>query len=538
MVIADEIGYLAHARVLAGGPPIDLSTATYYYPGSSLFITPAFWLAHDPLVTYQIVLVVQALISAAVLPLLYALLHEVGVARGASLTSAAVAVTAVDSVFWSNYALAESSLAAVTVLWVWLTARLVRLGKGKGRPTAALLGLTSGLLAAVHSRGVVLVLIGVVALIACIRWIGWRNLLVWAATSTVAITSAYLLNVYTMGENYPGRSLATLIPHGASVGSFHVGLGDQITTALGQVWYAGAASAFLAVLGLLHGWYLVVRPGSLRRVPQAVAASLVTLAGAAVTLGAATVIRAAVSDPSPDYLVYGRYVSSLLPVLIAWGVVALLESATRAMWIVRGTTVAVGLALAALVRIMTATANPDLPARPFAIPGVSTVADAVAGDPYRLHELRVTAVGLALFTLCCVLSALRWRLARGLAVGLPAVAFTALAVSAASGITMHQDQTAYPDGGRAISESGLATADSVAWDESISGGGVGNVVARLKLAYFARDAKLEPFDPSAGPPPDDVELVLASREWDGSSAGLEVETDIPGTDVVIWREAG
>ena len=65
----DETAYLVAARVLAGGPAADLSYSTLYPGGYPLLITPAYWFSNNPSTVYHAVMVINALISALVLPL-------------------------------------------------------------------------------------------------------------------------------------------------------------------------------------------------------------------------------------------------------------------------------------------------------------------------------------------------------------------------------------------------------------------------------------------------------------------------------------
>jgi hypothetical protein len=57
------------ARVLAGGPGADLSDSTLYPGGYPLLITPAYWFSSNPSTVYHGVMVINAVISALVLPL-------------------------------------------------------------------------------------------------------------------------------------------------------------------------------------------------------------------------------------------------------------------------------------------------------------------------------------------------------------------------------------------------------------------------------------------------------------------------------------
>src|SRR6266498_4132957 len=66
---ADETGYLANARAIAGGVPGALQMAALYRGGYSLLLLPAQWLGHRPLSEYQGVLVTNALLATLYPPL-------------------------------------------------------------------------------------------------------------------------------------------------------------------------------------------------------------------------------------------------------------------------------------------------------------------------------------------------------------------------------------------------------------------------------------------------------------------------------------
>ena len=69
---ADEDGYLLGARVLAGGAGATLPSWSIMRPiGYPLVLTPAYWLAEQPVHVYQIVHVINALLMAATFPLIY-----------------------------------------------------------------------------------------------------------------------------------------------------------------------------------------------------------------------------------------------------------------------------------------------------------------------------------------------------------------------------------------------------------------------------------------------------------------------------------
>jgi|SRR5665647_131262 len=533
LVVGDEIGYLAHARWLAGGPGI-LMQGTYYYSGSSLFMAPAFWITDNAVTAYQVVLVIQALISAAVLPLLYAFCREIGASSARSLGAAIVGSTIVDAVFWSSYALSESLLAALTVAWVWLTARVIRHGRSRaGLVSAGTLGLVYGLLAAAHSRGLILVGIGALVGVSFIRWAGWRNVLLCTGVGAVSVAGALWLNVATMHANYPTHAVKVLIPNGGGAGIEGVTLADQLVTALGQVWYAAAATGLLALYGIFHAWRagLSAPPGE--KAPRLTAAILLTAGCGAIVFGVA-VLRSDAVIPSLDYLVYGRYVACCLPLAATIGMLGLLGRADRTAWVLRGATVASTVAVCALVRVQTAGIDPTTAAaRPFPIPAVYALAGVVAGDSTLLHELRVTAAAVVFFATICALGPIRHTAARVALVAVPTVAFAALSAIAVSTITLAQDERTYPDGGTAVEA--VDDARTIAWDTSIGGSPTSEVVTRMRFAYFADEAELIPFDSRTEDPPDGVDAVAATATWDGTEHGFEMVTPMPPVDVVLWE---
>ena len=87
----DETAYLVAARVLAGGPGADLSGSTLYQVGYPLLITPVYWFTSNPSTVYHAVLVINAVISALVLPLGYLACRRLGLGRPAAYGVAIVA---------------------------------------------------------------------------------------------------------------------------------------------------------------------------------------------------------------------------------------------------------------------------------------------------------------------------------------------------------------------------------------------------------------------------------------------------------------
>src|SRR5580698_1887822 len=77
----DETAYLIAARVLAGGPAANFSYSTLYQGGYPLLITPAFWFTASPAVVYHTVLLINAALSALIMPLGYLACGRLGLGR-------------------------------------------------------------------------------------------------------------------------------------------------------------------------------------------------------------------------------------------------------------------------------------------------------------------------------------------------------------------------------------------------------------------------------------------------------------------------
>ncbi|HET7511002.1 MAG TPA: hypothetical protein VFJ65_12230, partial [Solirubrobacterales bacterium] len=59
VLVADEVGYLTNARVLAGGAAGQLEQAPFYRGGYSLLIAPLVNLSSNPTFVYHLVLVLN-----------------------------------------------------------------------------------------------------------------------------------------------------------------------------------------------------------------------------------------------------------------------------------------------------------------------------------------------------------------------------------------------------------------------------------------------------------------------------------------------
>jgi hypothetical protein len=182
----DEEAYLIAARVLAGGVPANFSYSTLYPAGYPLLIAPVYWFTHNPVTVYRAVLLINAPISAAVLPLAYLVGRRLRLDRRAAYGVATAAALLPAALFYSEFAMTDAIYPVLVLGWLlcvhsWLTA-----SSSRGRYAAAVgSALLAGYADAVHSRGLVIV----VVYVALGAVIAWRRL---APRGTVAVAAAAL----------------------------------------------------------------------------------------------------------------------------------------------------------------------------------------------------------------------------------------------------------------------------------------------------------------------------------------------------------
>ena len=127
----DEEAYLIAARVLAGGVPANFSYSTLYPAGYPLLIAPVYWFTHNPVTVYRAALMINAAISALVLPLAYVVGRRLRLDRPAAYGVATVAALLPAALFYSEFAMTDAIYPVLVLGWLlgvhsWLTASSVR----------------------------------------------------------------------------------------------------------------------------------------------------------------------------------------------------------------------------------------------------------------------------------------------------------------------------------------------------------------------------------------------------------------------------
>ena len=535
----DETAYLIAARVLAGGPAANLSGSTLYQGGYPLLITPVYWFTSNPATVYHAVLMINAVLSATVMPLGYLAVRRLGLDRPAAYSVAMIAAVLPAAFFYSEYALADAIFPVITLAWLltvhsWLTARSRRASYAAAVGSA----LVTGFSYAVHSRGVVLLVLfaAMGALIAWRRPAARGSVAAAGLTALLAVAAAWALNRYLAAALYPqgARSLSgQLLSNLTSVsGAIHT-----LEMAAGQLWRLTLDSWGIAGIGLIAAVAAIGRRG-LRSDLRIMAALAV-----AVTVLIACIAPAALPADQSQTWASGRYLDGMIVTFFLVGAAVLLRASTSrilryAAW-VAGLTVLT----AVTVAIYAGTSLPTAGfggAFNFAEPAVLTQ------DWTQASVLVATAVALGLLALWvgAVLIARRWRgimLAGGL--GLAGLAVAAVSLVALVQMTSHVSQAGTAaqaaDTTGMVATSGLKPGEQIAIASDVRWG---LWVPQEFEIYWTQP---EFFNLASQPPPAGVTVVEtawpapgpASASWPNAPAGWRVVASNRAGGWVVWRDA-
>jgi hypothetical protein len=336
----DEAAYLIAARVLAGGVPANFSYSTLYPAGYPLLITPVYWFTHNPVTVYRAALLINAPISAAVMPLAYLAGRRLRLGRPAAYGVAAVAALLPAALFYSEYAMTDAIYPVLVLGWLlavhsWLTAFSRR-----GRYAAAIgSALLAGYADAVHSRGLVIVVVYVaVGVLIAWRRLAPRGTVVAAAVALgLPLWLSSVLNGKLAAAMYPSgsRSLAGQVlirlhrPHDALLIAEQAG---------GQMWRFVLDGWGVAGIGLVAAVAFALRRGARTDLRIMAAISVV------VTLAIAVTAPAALPPTQSLTWASGRYLDCMVVSFFVVGAAVLLRADRRrivvyAAWLVPPTLV-------------------------------------------------------------------------------------------------------------------------------------------------------------------------------------------------------
>ncbi|MDQ2812745.1 MAG: hypothetical protein M3Z75_12965 [Actinomycetota bacterium] len=530
----DETAYLIAARVLAGGTAANFSGATLYQGGYPLLITPVYWFTSSPSTVYHAVLLINAAVSAAVMPLGYLVCRRLGLGRPAAYGAAMVAALLPAGFFYSEYAIADAIFPVVTLAWLLATHSWLAATSGRARYTAAIgSAVMSGYAYAVHSRGMVL-LAGFAAV--CI-FVAWRRPAargsVAAATLTAVVTvgAGWALDRYLVSALYPQgtRSLSGLLVSTleSAYGAIHM-----VEMAGGQLWRLVLDSWGIAGIGLAAAVAANVRRGV--RTDLRVMASLLV----GLTVVTACAASAGLGPQPPHTWTSGRYLDGMTVTFFLVGAVVLLRAAPRPILALTACVVGFTTLAVVTVAVHAGTTLPTGRGRTFnnGEPAVLTQ------DWDHASVLVATAVGLALFLLW-VLFALFARRMRILA-GVLGAAVAAVSLVAVAQLTAH-GSVADGVSARATGMTEMAAADGLKPGEQIAIASNVSGILRIAQAFEVPSTQVQPFNPFCQPAPAGVTVIDAAwptgqparASWPDAPAGWRVVAVNRYGSWVIWRRS-
>ena len=516
----DETAYLIAARVLAGGPGADLSGSTLYPGGYPLLITPVYWFTSNPATVYHAVLIINAAISAAIVPLGYLVCRRLGLGRPAAYGVATVAALVPAGFFYSQYAMTDAVFPVITLAWLLATHSWLTASSARGRYAAAA---GSALLA------------GSAAIAAFMAWrrpdpkTARRSVAAAALIALATVGAAWTLNRYLAAAIYPegARSLS-----GQMTTRLH-SVQDMIHVfemAVGQLWRLVLDSWGIAGIGLVAALAVIVRRG--------VRTDLRIMAGLAVAVTAAIACIAPAALPANQTQTWasGRYLDGMIIVFVLAGAVVLLRAGLRPILACAACVTALFVLAAVTVAIY---AGPSLPTVAFG-PAFNFAEPAVLTQNWtQASVLLATAVTLVLLAawIGFTLAARRWR---------AVVPVFGACVAAVSLVALTQMTSQ-------ISRAGTVQAESANVPVSASGVRPGEQIAVasdvrwqawVPLAYQVSWTELQFFNPASQPPAGVTVVEMpwptgqsAEASWPHAPVGWRVVASNQAGRWVLWRKA-
>jgi hypothetical protein len=517
LVVADEIAYLTNARVIAGGHPSLMDQ--FARGGYSVLIAPLVAIDGNPLSSYRLVLALNAVLAAALAPLLYLLLTRcLRISPHAAVWPALAAAAYPSVTVFSQVALSENLLFPLIVAWLLCFGLLLDAHTERARIVWAVgLGFCAAALWATHGSMIVTLALTAGALIALmlLRRLSIRAGLVGLGVTAAGWAAVRPLNDFLISRNYGGGAQNEAGQRLSTLDSLH-GVAAFARNLIGQSWYISVASVgVLAAFAISGG--LRDLPGIRRR--GASTPDLVL--GLLIATGAGLLVVSALSFRDlerPDMLIYGRYVEVVVPPLLAVALVRL--ASTR--WQTR-----LGLVLAALgtatvaVVALRAGVHPPRAANRWNV--ISLPFLTLNLGPAELAGAGVVAAAV-IGTLAAVAGRRPWALA-------PFVLVLFLPTTA---VVEHEpvlsgQRSVYPHGWTSPGPA-AANARVIAYDMDHY-----DVFGRFAYQWFMPHAKFVLFSSSAKDPPADY--VITSRSWANRHPRLHphVLWSDPGRDQVLLK---
>jgi hypothetical protein len=533
----DETAYLIAARVLAGGPAADfsgatLSHSTLYQGGYPLLITPVYWFTSSPAAVYHAVLLINAVVSALVMPLGYFACRRLGLGRPAAYVVATIAALLPAGFFFSEYAIADAIFPVVTLAWLLATHSWLVAVSARARYAAAIgSALLAGYAYAVHPRGLVL-LAGWAAVGVFIAWrrpTARGSVAAAALAAVVAVGAAWALDRYLTSalyaegtRNLSGQLLTTLE---SVYGVIHVA-----EMAGGQLWRLVLDSWGIAGIGLVAATAAIARRGV--RTDLRVMASL----SVGVTVLIACTAPAALPPHQTLTWASGRYLDGMIVTFFLVGAAVLLQVPTRPILVCTACVAGLTVVTAMTVAVYAGTSLPTGRGRRFNFGGPAVLTQ----NWHHASVLVATAVALGLLLLWVYLAILgRYLRVLTWVAGAAVAALSLVAVAQLTAYCSVVDNARAQAMGTTemAAVGGLKPGEQVAVASDING------ILRLAQTFEVSSTEVQFFNPVLQSPPADATVVdakwpsgqPASASWPGAPAGWRIVATNRFGGWVVWR---
>jgi hypothetical protein len=324
IISADEIGYLGNARWLVTGSGPSMGYTMFYSGGYSLLLAPFEWLLDDPRSIYKAVMVINAVFVAATVPALVRIARNFGFATDTGAPWLAAVVALWPAQFIQAYlALPEIVVRLCFLLIIIELFGLIRNGGWRHAIVVAALAL---ICFAMHPRMVVIIPLCFIVIFVA----KWRRQIGWGAvTTSVTIVGA---GYFAMDALNKMLQEALWVTHLTTTGFFKIMVSGSLAHPLamlartfGHFWYQLASSLLMIPLGTIIALRWVLYQDELAK--RLTAAFIVFATAAVGVLGAANQL----DWETLDFLIYGRYLDAVTPVLFWFGLLAVFSADRRKM---------------------------------------------------------------------------------------------------------------------------------------------------------------------------------------------------------------
>ncbi|WP_380283228.1 hypothetical protein [Kitasatospora purpeofusca] len=526
----DEESYLVLARVLAGRGSTEMPVGVVIPGGYALLISPALRIADDPATAYRLVMGINALVSALVLPLGYIALRRLGLERPLAYLFGAATALLPPVVFYSHHAMTDALLPALILAWLLCLHGWLLDGPLRRRVWYAVgAGASAGYAMATHDRGGVVVALTALVFLGVLvfRLAPWRSTVAGLGALAVAVAGAEALAAWLHAQ--------FTVENSDTGGYLWRGLTDPeaaqrtLTRTTGQIW------SFIVSTWGIGGLAVVVCLVAVFRRRFALADRIVGGTMVALLVGTALAAAAALPDDGRvDDWVYARYTSYLVPAAFVTGVAVLCRCGRRAL---AKATVAAAVLTVVLAEAVILSAGSKLHSDRFVIWGAPDISF-LASEWNKLAMGRTTAAALIVLTavvLMLIAGGRRVLWAAG-------VALTAFAAFATATIT---DQVTQPHHKQRVSTAsgfthaaGLKAHDSVVftWDVDWPFRSTQAFQVYLGRVWY-RDPRWQPLPAEATALVTPVPAEGRPEDyWPGHPAEWYVERTDPAKKWVLWRK--